>query len=108
MGDHSSPPSSTKGSTKRRSAAVDGKKDLIDLVGKDALINPPFTGKMVKASIPEHCFKRDIVKSFSYLAWDLIRIFILLSIGAYVHFNVELPLIISIPFWIVYGIVQVC
>lgn len=91
-----------------RSSTIPGQRDLVEELGKEVLeSDPPFTIKDLKKAIPPHCFERDYITSFKHLGWDLARIFILFNIAYYVHYHLNLPLILSIPFWIAYWAVQV-
>lgn len=92
-----------------RSATIPGQKDLVQELGKEVLeSDPPFTVEDLRKAIPPHCFERDYITSFMHLGWDLVRIFILFVVAYYIHYYLDLPLIISIPFWIAYWAVQVC
>lgn len=89
------------------SASIPGQKNLIKEVGKEALSQePPFTIDDIKNAIPAHCFDRDYVTSFKHLGWDLIRIAALFGVAYYVHFHLDLPLWLSIPFWLGYWALQ--
>src|SRR5699024_526694 len=61
----------------------------------------------IKEVIPSHCFERSAIESMKYVAWDLVRIFILISIASYVHFYSTIPIYISGIFWPAYWVVQV-
>jgi len=38
---------------------------------QDVYAPPPFTLADIRAAVPEHCWKRDTVRSFAYLARDV-------------------------------------
>ncbi|MQM18716.1 hypothetical protein Taro_051710 [Colocasia esculenta] len=46
-------------------------KDLVRAHRRFPAEKPPFTLGDVKRAIPPHCFERSILRSFSYVAWDL-------------------------------------
>ncbi|KAM3337233.1 delta(12)-fatty-acid desaturase FAD2 [Capsicum galapagoense] len=65
---------------------------------------PPFTIGDIKKAIPPHCFERSFIRSFSYLAQDLIVVFISYYIAStYFHL---LPFPYSYLAWPVYWVVQ--
>ncbi|CAN0927661.1 Delta(12)-fatty-acid desaturase FAD2 [Linum grandiflorum] len=65
---------------------------------------PPFTLSDVKKAIPPHCFQRSLLRSFSYLAYDLTVITILYHIAtSYFHL---LPKPLSYLAWAAYWAVQ--
>lgn len=65
---------------------------------------PPFTLSEIKKAIPPHCFKRSLVRSFSYLVYDLILISIFYYVATtYIHY---LPQPLSFVAWVVYWAVQ--
>nr|AFN53646.1 omega-6 desaturase [Linum usitatissimum] len=67
---------------------------------------PPFTLADIKRAVPPHCFKRSLVKSFAYLAYDLTVITILYHIAnTYFHL---LPKPLSYVAWPVYWAAQCC
>ncbi|KAJ6642198.1 Delta(12)-acyl-lipid-desaturase [Pseudolycoriella hygida] len=67
---------------------------------------PQFTLSELKAAVPAHCFERNMVKSFGYLAWDLLVCSVLFY-GVYVVLELmSLPLIFKVPAYLVYWFVQ--
>lgn len=67
---------------------------------------PQFTLTELKAAIPAHCFERSMVKSFGYLAWNLLVCSVLFY-GAYVLLELmSLPLVFKVPAYLVYWFVQ--
>jgi len=67
---------------------------------------PPFTIGQIKKAIPPHCFQRSVLRSFSYVAHDLI----IASIFYYVATNYFhlLPRPLSYVAWPIYWAVQGC
>nr|Q8GZC2.1 RecName: Full=Bifunctional desaturase/conjugase FADX; AltName: Full=Acyl-lipid (9+3)-(E)-desaturase; AltName: Full=Delta(12) acyl-lipid conjugase (11E,13E-forming) [Vernicia fordii]AAN87574.1 delta 12 fatty acid conjugase FADX [Vernicia fordii] len=67
---------------------------------------PPFTLGQLKQAIPSHCFKRSLLRSFSYVVYDLSLSFIFYSIATtYFHL---LPSPITYIAWPVYWAFQGC
>ncbi|KAK9668669.1 hypothetical protein RND81_13G076800 [Saponaria officinalis] len=67
---------------------------------------PPFTVSDLKKAVPPHCFKRSILRSFSYVIYDFTLAFLLYYIATN-YFNL-LPKPHMYLAWIVYGFVQGC
>ncbi|KAL5707652.1 hypothetical protein ACHQM5_018527 [Ranunculus cassubicifolius] len=67
---------------------------------------PPFTLSQIKKAIPSHCFKRSVLRSFSYVVYDLIIASILYYIAT--TYIPLLPKPISYIAWAIYGAVQGC
>lgn len=89
----------------RMSVATPGeaKKTPID---KAPYSKPPFTVGDLKKAIPPHCFQRSLIRSFSYLVYDLIVVSALYYVAArYFH---TLPSPYSYIAWPVYWILQGC
>lgn len=67
---------------------------------------PPFTVGQLKKAIPPHCFERSVIRSFSYVVYDLIIVSALLYLALY-----QIPSLPS-PFnylaWPLYWICQGC
>ncbi|KAH7843318.1 hypothetical protein Vadar_015153 [Vaccinium darrowii] len=67
---------------------------------------PPFTLSEVKKTIPPHCFKRSVLRSFSYLIYDLaITSMFYYAATTYIHL---LPSPLSSLAWVLYWICQGC
>ncbi|GLT96180.1 hypothetical protein SLE2022_138230 [Rubroshorea leprosula] len=67
---------------------------------------PPFTLSQVKKAIPPHCFERSVLRSFSYLVYDLIIAYLLYCVATnYIHY---LPYPFSYVAWPVYWAFQGC
>jgi omega-6 fatty acid desaturase (delta-12 desaturase) len=67
---------------------------------------PPFTLGELKKAIPPHCFNRSLLRSFSYLAYDLvIAAFLLYSTTTY-YFT--LPGMLGWALWVGYWAAQGC
>jgi omega-6 fatty acid desaturase (delta-12 desaturase) len=67
---------------------------------------PPFTLGEVKKAIPPHCFKRSVLRSFSYVIYDLVISSLLYYVATtYIHL---LPSPISSLAWVLYWICQGC
>ncbi|KAL2923842.1 Delta(12)-acyl-lipid-desaturase [Bienertia sinuspersici] len=67
---------------------------------------PPFTLGEIKKAIPPHCFKRSVLRSFSYVAYDFTIAF-LLYYAATNYINL-LPKPFNYLAWPIYGFVQGC
>ncbi|PSS36308.1 Delta(12)-fatty-acid desaturase [Actinidia chinensis var. chinensis] len=67
---------------------------------------PPFTLGQIKKAIPPHCFNRSILRSFSYVVYDLLiaSLFYYLA-TTYIH---HLPPPLSALAWTLYWICQGC
>ncbi|XWS59246.1 hypothetical protein CRYUN_Cryun08bG0104900 [Craigia yunnanensis] len=65
---------------------------------------PPFTLSQVKKAIPPHCFQRSVLRSFSYVVYDLIlaSLFYYLATN-YIH---QLPQPLSFMAWTIYWAIQ--
>lgn len=67
---------------------------------------PPFTVSDIKKAIPSHCFQRSLIRSFSYVVYDLAVTFVLYHLATtYLH---HLPTPFSSLAWLAYWIVQGC
>ncbi|CAL0316452.1 unnamed protein product [Lupinus luteus] len=66
---------------------------------------PPFTLSQLKKAIPQHCFERSLISSFSYVLYDLTLIFFLYISTTYFHF---LPYPFSFIVWPIYWVLQGC
>ncbi|KAI3923970.1 hypothetical protein MKW92_019752 [Papaver armeniacum] len=67
---------------------------------------PPFTLSQIKKAIPPHCFQRSVLRSFSYVVYDLIIVSLLYF--AATTFIPLLPTPLTYPAWIAYWICQGC
>jgi omega-6 fatty acid desaturase (delta-12 desaturase) len=75
-------------------------------IGRVPYSKPPFTVGDVKKAIPPHCFKRSVVKSFSYLIYDIVVATALYYIAT--TFIPTLPHLLPYLAWPIYGFVQGC
>ena len=69
--------------------------------------DPPFTLKQLKDAIPTHCFKRSLVKSLMYVAFDFAVVFLLYSAAMWLY-NSSSPVYVQCVLWPVYWITQSC
>lgn len=67
---------------------------------------PPFTLSQLKKAIPPHCFQRSVLRSFSYVVYDLTIAYVLYYIAT--TFFHLLPSPLSYLAWPIYGFVQGC
>jgi len=67
---------------------------------------PPFTVGQLKKAIPPHCFERSVIRSFSYLIYDLIMVSTLLYLALYQIPNLPSPY--NYLAWPLYWICQGC
>ncbi|KAK1386693.1 Omega-6 fatty acid desaturase, endoplasmic reticulum [Heracleum sosnowskyi] len=67
---------------------------------------PPFTVGDLKKAIPPHCFKRSVLRSFSYVVYDLVIASILYYVAT--NYIQLLPHPLSYIAWPIYGYVQGC
>ncbi|KAH1033583.1 hypothetical protein J1N35_045757 [Gossypium stocksii] len=86
---------------------VDGKKEENRVsVNRVPIEKPPFTLGQIKQAIPPHCFRRSLLRSFSYVVHDLCLASLFYYIAAsYFHF---LPQPFSYIAWPVYWVLQGC
>nr|XP_018916237.1 PREDICTED: delta(12)-fatty-acid desaturase FAD2-like isoform X1 [Bemisia tabaci] len=66
---------------------------------------PPFTLGDVKRAIPPHCFKRSVLRSFSYILYDVTAIALLYHVTSYYAL---LPLPLRYLIWPLHWFVQGC
>nr|QHZ09282.1 fatty acid desaturase [Carthamus lanatus] len=79
------------------------KKNPLDRV---PCAKPPFTISDIKQAIPSHCFNRSLIRSFSYVVYDLAIASVLYYLATtYIH---RLPTPFSYLAWLAYWIVQGC
>ncbi|KAJ2483413.1 hypothetical protein IWW56_000416 [Coemansia sp. RSA 2131] len=74
--------------------AVDPEKDFVP---------PSFTVKELRDCIPKHCFERNTLRSFSYIAYDLCGVAALAFCASYIH---ALPVYLQALAWIAYWVCQ--
>lgn len=67
---------------------------------------PPFTLSEIKKAIPPHCFKRSLIRSFSYVVYDLTLVFLFYYIATNYFPSSSSPL--SYIAWPIYWIFQGC
>ncbi|KAG4167731.1 hypothetical protein ERO13_A13G214300v2 [Gossypium hirsutum] len=86
---------------------VDGKKEeKRGSVNRVPIEKPPFTLGQIKQAIPPHCFRRSLLRSFSYVVHDLCLASLFYYIAtSYFHF---LPQPFSYIAWPVYWVLQGC
>ncbi|KAF4359180.1 hypothetical protein F8388_005289 [Cannabis sativa] len=78
-----------------------------NLVRRAPHTEPPFTLSEIKKAIPPHCFKRSLLRSFSYLLQDLFLVSLLYYIAtSYFHLLPHCPF--SYLAWPLYWISQGC
>ncbi|KAH9326689.1 hypothetical protein KI387_006867 [Taxus chinensis] len=66
---------------------------------------PPFTVGQLKKAIPPHCFNRSMIKSFSYLAFDLLISALLLYLTTFFTMGGLLGWTMWLGYWITQGCV---
>ncbi|CAH9063048.1 unnamed protein product [Cuscuta europaea] len=77
-----------------------------DSVTRVPYAKPPFTVGEIKKAIPPHCFKRSVLRSFSYVVYDLTVAFLLYYVAT--HYFHLLPQPLSNLAWPLYWICQGC
>nr|GMC79412.1 delta(12)-fatty-acid desaturase FAD2-like [Ipomoea batatas] len=90
----------------RTAVHPEGKKPKSDVVKRVPYAKPAFTVGEIKKAIPPHCFQRSVLRSFSYVVYDLI-IASLLNYVATSYFHL-LPHPLSYLAWPLYWICQGC
>lgn len=73
---------------------------------REELVDPPFSIQELRDCIPAHCFDRNTFTSLRHLATDLAIVGVLLWIGAWLHFQANLPTWLALIVWPVYALVQ--
>ncbi|KAL9233124.1 hypothetical protein vseg_008158 [Gypsophila vaccaria] len=82
------------------------RKEKAEALERVPFEKPPFTLSQLKKAIPPHCFQRSVLRSFSYVVYDLTIAFILYYVATnYINL---LPKPLSYLAWPVYGYVQGC
>ncbi|KAH9617822.1 hypothetical protein KSS87_020893 [Heliosperma pusillum] len=89
-----------------RSIPPSVRKEKPDALARVPSEKPPFTLSQLKKAIPPHCFKRSVLRSFSYVVYDLTIAFILYYVAT--NYISLLPKPLSYLAWPVYGFVQGC
>ncbi|KAJ1729934.1 hypothetical protein LPJ61_003282 [Coemansia biformis] len=64
---------------------------------------PTFTIKELRDCIPKHCFERDTLRSFSYVAYDVCGMVALAFAASFIH---TLPAVLRAPAWVLYWVCQ--
>lgn len=85
---------------------VSFKKDEKESIQRVPSEKPPFTVSEIKKAIPPHCFQRSVLRSFSYVVYDLVIAFILYHVAT--TYIPLLPKPLSYIAWPIYGFVQGC
>ncbi|KAJ1920164.1 hypothetical protein H4219_001537 [Mycoemilia scoparia] len=70
----------------------------------ETYVPPDFTIKELRDCVPAHCFKRDTLKSFSYVFADLAGIAALGYLATFI--DSHLPSLLRIPAWCLYWVAQ--
>lgn len=77
------------------------------LVALHELPPPPFTIKELRDAIPAHCFKRSLLRSFSYIVFDCLAISALFLTAYYYNNNLSGRWVVSdVFFWMTYWFIQ--
>ncbi|XP_068651747.1 delta(12)-fatty-acid desaturase FAD2-like [Aristolochia californica] len=91
----------------RMSVAPPTKQQEVGVKGRVPCAKPPFTVGQIKKAIPPHCFRRSVLRSFSYVIYDLAIVTLLYLFASYM-----IPLIPSghlrLVAWGVYWVMQGC
>ncbi|KAJ2883272.1 hypothetical protein H4R27_002872 [Coemansia aciculifera] len=66
-------------------------------------VPPDFTIKELRDCVPKHCFERDTLRSFSYVAYDMCGVAFLAFCASHIHL---LPLALRAPAWVLYWVSQ--
>lgn len=67
---------------------------------------PPFTLSQLKKAIPPHCFQRSVIRSFSYVVYDLAIVTLVYLLASSCIPN--LPLALRLAAWPIYWAIQGC
>jgi len=81
-------------------------KEKVKGLGRVPYAKPPFTLSQIKKAIPPHCFKRSVLRSFSYVIFDLTIAFLLFYLAT--NYIDLLPKPLPHLAWLIYGFVQGC
>ncbi|XVE96102.1 hypothetical protein REPUB_Repub02eG0192200 [Reevesia pubescens] len=88
----------------RMSGPPSQKKSEFEPLKRVPYSKPPFTLSQVKKAIPPHCFRRSVLRSFSYLVYDLILASLFYYVAtSYIH---QIPQPLSYVAWTVYWAIQ--
>ncbi|XP_068647533.1 delta(12)-fatty-acid desaturase FAD2-like [Aristolochia californica] len=91
----------------RMSVAPPTKQQEVGVKGRVPCAKPPFTVGQIKKAIPPHCFQRSVLRSFSYVVYDLAIVTVLYLFASHL-----IPLIPSGPLrlvaWSLYWVMQGC
>ncbi|GAB2287003.1 Delta(12) fatty acid desaturase [Dionaea muscipula] len=109
-------PSSSSSSAGNGNGNGNGKgKGFPDLLSRVPHSQPPFTLSELKKAIPPHCFQRSLLRSFSYVFFDLSFAYILywtviIATTTTTSSVLPSPIVILIPYlaWPVYWALQGC
>ncbi|KAK6941916.1 Fatty acid desaturase domain [Dillenia turbinata] len=82
------------------------KKSEVDVLQRVPHAKPPFTLSQVKKAIPPHCFQRSVLRSFSYVIYDLAIVSACFYI-AITYFHL-LPSPFNYLAWPIYWAIQGC
>nr|AGC65506.1 FAD2-9 protein [Carthamus tinctorius] len=86
---------------------LDVKKfDTVEGIKRAPTSKPPFTLADIKKAIPPHCFQRSLIRSFSYLVYDLTAVSIFYYLAT--TYIPQLPYPLAYVAWPVYWFVQGC
>ncbi|XP_062112216.1 delta(12)-fatty-acid desaturase FAD2-like [Humulus lupulus] len=90
----------------RMSVPPGSKKSEAESLKRVPYAKPPFTLSQIKKAIPSHCFQRSVIRSFSYVAFDLTIAAILYYVAT--RYIPLLPHPLSYLAWPIYGFIQGC
>ncbi|KAK9156632.1 hypothetical protein Scep_003206 [Stephania cephalantha] len=90
----------------RMSAPPTKKPAEADVHRRAPYTKPPFSVGDLKKAVPPHCFNRSVIRSFSYVVWDLTVAFLFYYIAT--TYIPSLPLPLSLLSWLAYWVVQGC
>ncbi|RDX77979.1 Omega-6 fatty acid desaturase, endoplasmic reticulum isozyme 2, partial [Mucuna pruriens] len=82
------------------------KKLEAETIKRAPFAKPPFSLNQLKKAIPPHCFQRSIIRSFSYVIYDLTIAFCLYYVAT--HYFHHLPRPLSLLAWPIYWAAQGC
>ncbi|KAI8802232.1 delta-12 fatty acid desaturase [Cladochytrium replicatum] len=91
-------------------SAQDSKKPVEILENPPSYVGawspPEFTVKELWDAIPSHCFKRDMLRSFSFVAWDVSWAVILFYAATHIDGTAKLNAWLPYALWPLYWVVQ--
>ncbi|KVI12045.1 delta(12)-fatty-acid desaturase FAD2-like [Cynara cardunculus var. scolymus] len=85
---------------------LDVKKSGAEGIKRAPVSKPPFSLADIKKAIPPHCFERSLIRSFSYLIYDLTAVSIFYYLAT--TYIPQLPHPLSYVAWPVYWFLQGC